>query len=115
MRRIVVHSEVTLFGELLCHKTRFYQRALEERGVVYKLAEVDRDREAAKELAALTGSVDKFPTLLIKGRKLRNPSIPALDKELAGAGLFDPGFVHAQTCSCPELFMISGQNASVDI
>lgn len=87
-------AEVTLFGELRCHKTRFYQAALEERGVPYDLAEVDKDADAARRLAALTGSADKFPTLEVKGRKIRNPSLPDLDKELARAGLYDPGLVH---------------------
>lgn len=35
--------DITLFGEVRCHKTRFYQSALEERGLAYELAEVDKD------------------------------------------------------------------------
>ncbi|MGH1578838.1 N-acetyltransferase [Planktotalea sp.] len=85
---------ITLFGELRCHKTRFYQTALEERGLEYELAEVDKDPEAAKRLSAITGSADKFPTFEIKGRKLRNPSLTELDKFLARAKLYDAGLVH---------------------
>lgn len=86
--------DITLFGEVRCHKTRFYQDALEERGLLYELAEVDKDRTAARRLANLTGSADKFPTFEIRGRKLRNPKLSDLDKVLARAGLFDPGLIH---------------------
>lgn len=85
---------ITLFGEIRCHKTRYYQSALEERGLEYEMAEVDKDLDAAKRLSALTGSADKFPTFEIKGRKLRNPTMRELDKTLARAGLHDPGLVH---------------------
>ncbi len=87
-------TDITLFGETQCRKTRFYQAALEERGLAYELAEVDKDPEAAKRLADLAGSATKFPTFQIKGRKLRNPSLPELDKFLARAKLYDPGLVH---------------------
>jgi len=87
-------ADITLFGEVRCHKTRFYQAALEERGLDYELAEVDKDADAARRLASLAGCADKFPTLQIRGRKLRNPALPELDKELARAGLYDPGLVH---------------------
>lgn len=85
---------ITLYGELRCHKTRFYQAALEERGLIYEMAEVDKDPNAASRLSALTGSADKFPTFEINGRKLRNPTLPDLDKALARAGLYDPGLLH---------------------
>lgn len=87
-------ADITLFGELRCHKTRFYQAALEERGLAYELAEVDKDSDAAQRLIALTGSADKFPTFQIRGRKVRNPKLSDLDKELSRAGLYDPGLVH---------------------
>ena len=34
-------TPVTLFGELRCARTRFYQAALDERGVAYEMAEVE--------------------------------------------------------------------------
>lgn len=88
--------DITLFGEVRCHKTRFYQSALEERGLAYELAEVDKDPRAAVRLTKLAGSADKFPTFQIKGRKLRNPKLPELEKELARAGLYDPGLIHEE-------------------
>ncbi len=87
-------ADITLFGEVRCPKTRFYQAALEERGLPYELAEVDRDVDAARRLTELAGSPTKFPTFAIKGRKLRNPLLPDLDKALARAGLYDPGLIH---------------------
>jgi predicted GNAT family acetyltransferase len=87
-------TDITLYGEVRCHKTRFYQTALEERGLDFELAEVDKDPDAARRLAALTGSADKFPTFQIKGRKLRNPKLPQLEKVLARSELYDPGLVH---------------------
>ena len=48
-------ADITLFGEVRCHKTRFYQAALEERGLDYELAEVDKDADAARRLASLAG------------------------------------------------------------
>ncbi|MGB7288428.1 MAG: N-acetyltransferase [Salaquimonas sp.] len=87
-------ADITLFGETRCHKTRFYQNTLKELGVAYDLAEVDKDTDAAKALTELTGSASKFPTFLIKGKKVRNPTIANLEKELARAGIFDPGLVH---------------------
>ncbi len=87
-------SDITLYGETRCQKTRLYQTALEERGLDYALAEVDRDPKAADRVSALAGGADKFPTFEIKGRKLRNPSLPDLDKALARSALFDPGLVH---------------------
>lgn len=89
--------DITLFGELRCHKTRFYRDALEERGLAYELAEVDKDSDAARRLTDLTGSADKFPTFRIKGKKLRNPRLSELDATLARAGLYDPGLIHHET------------------
>ena len=51
-------ADITLFGETRCHKTRFYQAALDERGLDYELAEVDKDAEAARRLTELAGSAD---------------------------------------------------------
>ena len=89
-----MNGGITLFGELRCHKTRFYQAALSERGLTFEMAEVDKDPDAAKRLTELAGSADKFPTFQINGKKLRNPTLPELDKALARAGLHDPGLVH---------------------
>ena len=87
-------TEITLFGGSHCNKTQLYKAALAERGLQYELAEVDTDPGAARRLTELTGSAAKFPTFLIKGRKLRNPPLAELDKELARADLYDPGLLH---------------------
>ncbi len=72
---------VTLYGTAHCQKTLYYRNVLDERRVAYRFADVASDPEAAKELIALTGSAEKFPTFSIGGRKLRNPSL--LDLETA--------------------------------
>lgn len=90
-------ADITLFGELRCHKTRFYRDALEQRGLDFEIAEVDKDSDAARRLTELTGSASKFPTFLIKGKKLRNPRLHELDAHLARAGLYDPGLIHDET------------------
>ena len=89
--------DVTIFGRDDCKKARVYQRALEERGVPYHFAAINQDPEAAAALAALyVDGALKAPTLLIKGRRLRNPTIHDLEKVLARADLFDPGLVHEE-------------------
>lgn len=93
----MTNYDVVLFGEIRCPKTRYYQALLEERDVAYEMAEVDKDASAAERLIALTGSATKFPTFSINGRKVRNPKPEELDKELARAGLYDPGLIHDKT------------------
>lgn len=90
----MTNYDVVLFGEIRCPKTRYYQSLLEERGITYEMAEVDKNPDAAERLIALTGSATKFPTFIIKGRKVRNPKPEELDKELARAELYDPGLIH---------------------
>jgi hypothetical protein len=87
-------DDITLFGEVRCVKTHIYQAALDQRGITYEMAEVDKDVDAATRLAAIAGCADKFPTLEIKGKKLRNPSLPDLDKALARADLYDPSLIY---------------------
>ena len=88
------NPDVILFGERGCRKVQYYANVLQERGIDYCLAAIDEDPKAAERLAALFDGALKFPTLLIKGRKIRNPKLSKLDKELARAGLYDPGLIH---------------------
>ena len=88
---------VRLYGRRSCQKTRFYGEALHERNVAYAFRDVS-DAAAAGELRRIFGGDPagdkKFPTLLIHGKRLRNPSERDLDRALAHAGLYDPGVVH---------------------
>ncbi len=86
---------VRVYGAKRCHKSRLYENALTERGVPHILRDVEEDDEAARELRLLypDGAL-KFPTLLIKGKRVRNPSLRDLDRVLAHQGLYDPGVAH---------------------
>lgn len=94
----VSHQHVRLYGARGCHKSRFYEDALKERGVPYDFRDVEADKEAARELSAIFGADPaghtRYPTFLIKGKRLRNPRLRDLDRALAHDGLFDPGIVH---------------------
>ena len=86
---------VRVFGARRCHKSRFYEDALCDRGVAYILRDVEEDEDATAELRLLYADGGlKFPTLLIRGKRVRNPTLRDLDRQLAHAGLYDPGVVH---------------------
>lgn len=83
-----MENKVVLFGTASCHKTVFYQSYLNEKGITFEFLDVKKDEEAAKVLRSLYESVKlNFPTLLVGGKKLRNPSIKDLDKWLEKKGL----------------------------
>lgn len=86
---------VRVYGAKRCHKSRFYEEALANHSVAYVLRDVETDDEAARELRLLypNGAL-KFPTLLINGKRVRNPRLRELDRVLAHEGLYDPGVVH---------------------
>lgn len=94
----VSHQDVRLYGARGCHKSRFYEDALKDRDVDYLFRDVEADKEAARELGAIFGADPeghtKYPTFLIKGKRLRNPRLRDLDRALAHEGLYDPGIVH---------------------
>ena len=89
---------VRLYGAYRCHKTRLYAAELKEHGVDFILRDVEDDAEAAVELRALFGNDPdghtKFPTLLINGKRVRNPRLRDLVRILAHEGLSSPGVVH---------------------
>ena len=74
---------VILFGAADCHKTIFYQEYLKKRGVAFDFRDVRQDEHAAETLRSLYESGQlNFPTFLIGGKKLRNPTVKQLDKWL---------------------------------
>lgn len=86
---------IRLYGTRRCHKSRFYEDALQARNLPYVLRDVEQDEAAAEELRHLypNGALN-FPTLLIQGKRVRNPSLRELDRVLAHLGIYDPGLVH---------------------
>ena len=89
---------VRLYGARSCHKSRFYQDALNDRQVSVVFRDVEEDQDAAGELRLIFGNDPeghtKFPTFLINGKRIRNPRLRDLDRALAHEGLYDPGVVH---------------------
>jgi glutaredoxin/predicted GNAT family acetyltransferase len=108
--------DVRLYGARDCHKSRFYEDALKERNVDYLFRDVEANKEAARELSAIFGSDPaghtKYPTFLIKGKRLRNPRLRDLNRALAHEGLYDPGIVHETPAQRFTKFM-SPQDAFV--
>lgn len=80
-------KEIKLYGAARCHKTRYYQGLLREKGLNFVFLDVEENEAAADELRALytTGRLN-FPTLLIDGKKLRNPRLLDLEKWLSKKG-----------------------------
>ena len=76
--------DIRVYGAARCHKTRFYLDYLKNNQLGFEFLDVEKDLEAAAELRSLytTGKLN-FPTILVKGKKLRNPSIPELEKWMA--------------------------------
>lgn len=74
---------VVLYGAAGCHKTQFYQRYLKDRHIPFAFKDVRQDDLAAQQLKALyTSGRLNFPTLVVAGKKLRNPSTSQLEKWL---------------------------------
>lgn len=87
-------TQITLYSRDGCHRTGQILNELNRHGVDYRYANVEINPEARDELIALTGSAEKFPTIVIAGRKIRNPSGKDLECELARAGLIDGALIH---------------------
>ncbi len=84
---IAMDDDIRLYGAARCHKSRFYQKYLADKGICVKFLDVEKDRTAARELHGLYSSGKlNFPTLVIKGKKLRDPSMRELDRWLIKKG-----------------------------
>lgn len=88
-------SVVILYGKARCSKTMFYLDELTKRQIQVEFKDIGEDKKAAHDLRRLydDGKL-RFPTLVITGKRLRNPTLPNLDKHLARSNLFDPGIIH---------------------
>lgn len=74
-------KDIRLYGAKRCHKTQFYIQLLSERNLDFEFLDVEKEETAAQELRALykTGKLH-FPTILIKDKRLRNPSVEEIEK-----------------------------------
>lgn len=82
------HSfDIILYGARRCHKTQFYLNYFKERNLELAFFDVEKDLEAAINLRKLyTSGKLNFPTIIIQGKKLRNPSIDEIEKWLLKKG-----------------------------
>lgn len=77
-------KRITVYGAERCHKTVFYLNYLDERGYEYDFYDVEENEDYAKALCNLYESRKlNFPTLIVNGKKLRNPRTYEVDKWLA--------------------------------
>lgn len=91
-----MENNIIRYGSVDCHKTQHYQGFLESKNISFEFYDVTKDKAKAKELKSLykSGKLN-FPTLLVSGKKLRNPSDIELDKWLIKKG-FTTGTNYAQ-------------------
>ncbi len=84
----VFDKGIRVYGAERCHKTRFYIDFLKKKNLDFVFLDVEKDAEAALELKSLytTGKLN-FPTILVRGKKLRNPRIEELEKWILKKGI----------------------------
>ena len=76
-------TKIKLYGTEMCHKTKYYQRFLEDKEVEYEFLDVEKNEDFAEELRGLYENRKlNFPTITIGKKKLRNPSDRELNKNL---------------------------------
>ena len=78
---------IKIYGALRCHKSCFFFYFKSKKLDVEFLA-VEKDKTAAKELRSLyTSGKLNFPTIVLGGKKLRNPRTIDLEKRLIKANV----------------------------
>ena len=76
-------NDIRVYGAARCHKTQYYMNYLKAKNLVFNFLDVEENRTHAEELRNYYLSRKlNFPTLLINGKKLRNPSDRDLEKYL---------------------------------
>ena len=88
-------AHVTLYGSNECHKTLAYKRHLEGLGVGHEFLDVRLDAEAAEHLRSCYADRRlNYPTIVIGERRMRNPPLLKLEKELRRSGILSPVVIH---------------------
>ena len=85
---MVLDRAVKIYGAERCHKSRYYKEWLKQYKIPFRFYDVEEKEVYADELRSLyeNGKLN-FPTLVIKGKKLRNPRAYDLEKWLRKKGL----------------------------
>ncbi len=75
--------EIKIYGAARCHKSQYYQQYFADRQLPYHFLDVEENEKYAAELRSLyeSGKLN-FPTLIIDGKKLRNPNEKQIEKQL---------------------------------
>lgn len=80
-------DNIRVYGAGRCHKTRYYLHYLNERQMPFIFLDVEKNEAYAKELRSLYDSGKlNFPTIVINGKRLRNPRDKELEKWLNKMG-----------------------------
>ena len=73
--------QIKLYGANRCHKTQYYKQYFEDLNLKYLFLDVELNKAFAEELRSLYENRKlNFPTIIIREKKLRNPSDSDLNK-----------------------------------
>ena len=77
-------KDIQLYGAARCHKTQHYMNFFQEKNILFTFFDVEENEVYAEKLRNLYEKRRlNFPTIMIKGKKLRNPNDNELLKWLA--------------------------------
>ncbi|MFL6414512.1 MAG: glutaredoxin family protein [Bryobacteraceae bacterium] len=79
-------AEIKVYGADWCSMTKRTLHHLNQKQIPYDYVDIDRDRSAAKWVAAQNDGREKKPTLDIRGYVLAEPSNEELDQALREKG-----------------------------
>ncbi len=91
-RRGTSGAPVVVYGTSWCAASQMVRRHLDRLGVPYRYVDLEWDRQAASEVAWLTGGYVSHPTVTVGGAVLVEPSLRELDAYLQRAGLVSVGW-----------------------
>ena len=80
---MMAQEEIKIYGTARCHKTQYYRKYFAAKGLAVVFLDVEQNEAYAAELRSLyeSGKLN-FPTLVIDGKKLRNPRSEEIEKQL---------------------------------
>ncbi len=74
---------IQIYGAARCHKSQYYQQYFRNKNLNFTFLDVEKNAASAEELRQLYPNRKlHFPTLLINGKRLRNPRDKAIEKQL---------------------------------
>ena len=77
-------KDIQLYGAARCHKTQHYKDFFKEKNITFTFFDVEENEAYAEALRNLYENRRlNFPTIMIKGKKLRNPNDNELLKWLS--------------------------------